>query len=418
MPRTELEPQKETYSANDFLHDLETVWEGKLYFDIATEFKDKLSNISAQAYPALQSHHDQQRGELKGILSSSGNIAVDFRDFAISLCPHKGESRDFLHILADPFCRAAVTEELENLFRSCANAQGTESFVVKDQLPFKLEGPDSILFSFTPTLPTIEEYMETGRSRAQELASQLDLTEEQKARLASQIDLALDRFSHYIDLSRLNRGRGLHPMIRIITGYTLAQYYLMEKTLPPKTSNLPQPERGIFKELKEELDANQAAFTSKVISHAQLENPHLVKEIAEILTELSDNDLGLAQYLFCLYYEIFSRSARKQGFLLVEVSEETATNYLDYTRQRLAKAKETKSPIEFGLLIHIEEELLTIEEIGESEELKQFWQHADNLRNNLRQKYGAAGAILLEHASIALYLTRGLLYEQQRKNQP
>lgn len=413
MPKQERFTQKERYSGNDFLRNLENVWGGQLYFEIAPVFQDRISDISSGAPNVLREISEKYK-KMGGAanVSLSSNLALAFKDVILSASPHQGESRDRIHLLADPFCRGLLTEELENFFRGCIKVKEDEPWIIEDKLPFALEGKKGVMFFPEPSFPTREEYFIAARAKAQDLANQLDLTDEEKSKFAEEFDLSMDRFEQYLNLMELNRHRGLHPFIQIASTDALLLFQSLEKPLPPRRLDLPNPLSGMFQEIKDELDTAPEVFGRKILSHAKAENKYLSRAVARYISQFPDEMITPVLNFFGVYYELFSRSARREGFSMIEVSDDLVTQYTDESKRGIEFGIQRKG-VDYGLTLFLSDEELTNKEKVGSNELRQFWAWIDSIR---QQYYKEDQPMLFGYISGALYYGRNLLYAQEREN--
>lgn len=217
----------EGYSGAKFLEDLERVWRGKLYIGIKSNYEDRLVNVSPHAYVAFRAVFDLDAGTKPGlpVPAITGDIAQDFQAHLVAAAPHSEEARDRVHLLADPFCRSLVLERVNNFFMVCANAQPDDINPVVDNLPFKHVGLIGSVLDTPLFLPNLDAYFDLAKLKAQALAQQLDLSEEEITRFTAQFQLAMDRYKYYTKLVEEERGADLHPIILPICHITLGDYY-------------------------------------------------------------------------------------------------------------------------------------------------------------------------------------------------
>ena len=231
--------QEVPYSGQDFLRDLETEWGGKLYFAINPKYQARVSNIK----PEIPHRMDEfSRWSFKSKptaeeLKITGNIARDFRKYAISTLPHPDEAKRFVHLLADPFCRAELAEQLE-WFLGIPDRQEGE-FVTVSTLPFHLEGSESveglesIVFNTALTLSSLDHYFVLAKSKARDLGNLLELSDSEREEFVTEFEKGMNRFSIYTKMVDTNQGEELHGMIKVVAGVILSRFYLERKGRGP-----------------------------------------------------------------------------------------------------------------------------------------------------------------------------------------
>ncbi len=225
-----LEQSNKEYSGLDFITDLEQRWGGRLFLTVAPSYVEQLRDITPLTYSALRKVYDFDLKEERHntAISISGDISTDFREHLIASMPHKEESQDRIHLLADPFCRGFLLERVDTFLSNCLESE--EELVIEDQLPFALEGSKAIMFRTPLILPSLTAYFEYAKSKAKDLAKQLNLTPEETAKFEEQFRLGMDRFNAYTQLAHNDHDEELHSMIQVISRITLANYLLNIKS--------------------------------------------------------------------------------------------------------------------------------------------------------------------------------------------
>lgn len=94
----------------------------------------------------------------------------------------------------------------------------------------------------------------------------------------------------------------------------------MSEFVHPIPTELPRPYKGVCKEIFSDLVIDRADFRRRSLGNLKGENPHLLDYIVREAMFSPDQDATLDWTL--PYYEIFSRSAKKEGPPIVVVTEE------------------------------------------------------------------------------------------------
>lgn len=136
---------------------------------------------------------------------------------------------------------------------------------------------------------------------------------------------------------------------------------------------LPTPYEGVTDEILLELLADRDGFVRRVISNLKEENPSLVEYIVKSCPTSPDPESSLNWLL--AYYEIFSRSARKNGRIMFEVSRERIRSVFAERRATLDQVTEEDEEAQFEFYA---EEDMKVENIIQAETesarpLAEFW---------------------------------------------
>lgn len=224
---------EQPYSAGQFLGDLNREWGGNMYYGIIPPHEQGLLDIRPRLMRGLMALARQtNRSKPLEIVAITTNPARDFRKIAIAGMPHSKEAKDRLHMLADPYCRDFLHEQLEWMMQECITPKqpvSEEILIVEEQLPFTFDGVESEIFNTPFTLPSFDAHLARVKTRARMLGERLDLKPEELPRFVDQIHLGMDRASEYAKLCEGGREEDLHPMVKVSTQFMLAQYYLRPK---------------------------------------------------------------------------------------------------------------------------------------------------------------------------------------------
>ncbi|MDP3940756.1 MAG: hypothetical protein Q8Q49_00445 [bacterium] len=195
--------EQEKYSGSDFIRELEARWGGRLFFAVTPELEGLLSDIkvpSRDVFAAIAAGRFPAASLSEEELELTGNPVEDFKACAIRAMPHPDEAEDFVHLLADPFCRALLAEQLEWFMQPSLPPQPDGIFATVSIMPFELEGPDSIVFQAPFFLPTPRHYFDAAKKKSGALSQQLDIAELDRQRFAIEFERGMDGFADYTEL--------------------------------------------------------------------------------------------------------------------------------------------------------------------------------------------------------------------------
>lgn len=207
------------YSGLNFIRDLEKEWGGQLYFAINPSLNKFLQNIEPKQDKAIESLR-QVVATVNPDANSfplTGNHSSDFKDLISLEMPHPEKATNFVHFLADPFCRGNLIETLEMYLKTCLSETSLKEgeFIIQDQSPIDFE--DSRIFYETRELfPHFEEHIHQTRGKAAEISLRLNLTTEQRQEFVKDFELSLEEFEN-IYVQMVNNPpsylQTLHPAI-------------------------------------------------------------------------------------------------------------------------------------------------------------------------------------------------------------
>lgn len=218
----------EPYSADQFLADLEQAWGGGLYLGINERFASDpdLSDIRADIRERLAklAFWTRRNKPTVGEITLAPSIAETFRECATAGMPHSEEAQSFIHLLADPFCRGFLREQLEWFLSVNMERNLQDEPVIVDSLPFRFSGPDNFLFKTVLEYPDLEGYIAAAKSKGDVLARQLGLAAERQGEFISEFERSMNRFAQYARFVGENPHTDLHPIIKVIVLASLAQF--------------------------------------------------------------------------------------------------------------------------------------------------------------------------------------------------
>jgi len=136
---------------------------------------------------------------------------------------------------------------------------------------------------------------------------------------------------------------------------------------------LPAPYEGVTDEVFLDLLTDRGTFVKQTIENLKKENPHLVTFVVKSCNTSPDPELSLNWLL--TYYEIYSRSARKNGQLILEVFEERIDSIFAEKDVLLSQIPEDdpESIEKFLVEDELKKENIRQAEIKASDELANFW---------------------------------------------
>jgi hypothetical protein len=148
---------------------------------------------------------------------------------------------------------------------------------------------------------------------------------------------------------------------------------------------LPPIKKGIANEILTESVTDRHGFMVNTAGRMQRTNPHLLKFIVDTAdcTDLYLATEDVKTWAFG-YYEVYARSARKEGSPMVHVEEGIIEAREDENSRRVALLEVGIESDIFKLMIAEEEqeEQRIDAESEENEELAQFWHKLDVFRDN------------------------------------
>lgn len=181
-----------------------------------------------------------------------------------------------------------------------------------------------------------------------------------------------------------------------------------------RVRELPQPYEGVTQEVFFDLLSDRANFVKKALTNLLDENPQIAKLIIQncISSPDPENSLNFA----LSYYEIFSRSARKNGQKLLIVTEDTFQADIGVQQRDLESIMHSPTDISKYLQEQEKQKQQQISnEINQNDELGEFW--ATLKMWELHQVItGDKKQIEIEIILRPLYGVRSLLYNQQSAN--
>jgi len=187
-----------------------------------------------------------------------------------------------------------------------------------------------------------------------------------------------------------------------------------EKPEFQRFAELPVPYKGVTFELFFELLSDRAAFVRKALKNLREENPALLRLIITWCLPSPAPESSLAWTLS--YYEIFSRTARKSGKRIFEVSEELLQSYVAQYSREIAELPAQRDEVIKAYFEKREEDERekTYKEMKISDELADFW--GTVLIYEVNQRMSGDNALKLKYILEPLYSLRSVLYEQQKAN--
>lgn len=178
-----------------------------------------------------------------------------------------------------------------------------------------------------------------------------------------------------------------------------------------RITQLPRPYEGVAQEVLFEILSDRATFVRKALANMHEENPALVKHLIHHCIASPNRDISLD---FCLgYYEILSRSARKDGMRLFLVPDETIKSYSHEQIQILENLGEEEA-INHIKKIEKQDRELTDEEIQRSDEFGEFLVCISQWR--MHALVADKSSEELQFTIEPLYAMRRFLYYQQEIN--
>jgi len=187
-----------------------------------------------------------------------------------------------------------------------------------------------------------------------------------------------------------------------------------EKPEFQRLAELPIPYKGVTCELFFELLSDRAAFVRKALKNLREENPALLRLIITWCLPSPAPESSLAWTLS--YYEIFSRTARKSGKRIFEVSEELLQSYFAQYSREIAELQAQGDEVIKAYYEKREEDERekTHKEMKISDELAEFWSTV--LIYEVNQRISEDNPVKLKYILEPLYSLRSVLYEQQKAN--
>lgn len=181
-------------------------------------------------------------------------------------------------------------------------------------------------------------------------------------------------------------------------------------------AKLPTPCEGIAGEIISEVLQDRASFIQKALSNFENENPHLAKIVRSFCMASPEPETSLRWTL--VYYEIYSRSARKTGAGMPVVSKRTIQSTADEDINILTKLKkkDPEAKIEFKRERNSQRENLFDKEIAENDELLNFWSMVEAYLAKQFVLTGRQPAIVMDTILSPLYHVQEMLHSQVEAN--
>ncbi len=218
------------YSGTDFLDNLDSKWGGHLFWGILPEHKPLVANIRPYAYDALMTmamRTAEQVPALREIRLTKDPVS-DFRKITIAGMPHPDEAQARMHMVADPFCRDYLHEQLEWFMQECLDPKPKEeTLVANDEANLAFEGPDSFIFSTRLRLPSLESYINAAKARAEQLGKGIGLTSDELPSFTEELHKAIDRLSASVKMVQSGKAEDLHPIVKWTAEVVLAQFQML-----------------------------------------------------------------------------------------------------------------------------------------------------------------------------------------------
>jgi hypothetical protein len=173
---------------------------------------------------------------------------------------------------------------------------------------------------------------------------------------------------------------------------------------------LPAPYKGVTEEVLTEIASDRIAdFTSSVLIKMITENPALEWLVhASILTS-AQSFVTLSN--FAAYYEIFSRSAEKEGVPMIVVSKRTVTTW---RKKYIGLSKQNLSLEELDKEVVRQMQERREKDTQKSAELGDFWDYIESVRLVMKKTGYSQAAI--NSVFNPLFTLQELLHEQERRN--
>lgn len=214
---------------------------------------------------------------------------------------------------------------------------------------------------------------------------------------------------------------GTLKSIRIFINLTYSIFIQYNTSMPvenpsnqeERVRELPQPYKGVTEEVFSDLLSDRANFVKKAFTNLLDENPQIAKLIIKDCITSLDPESSLNFALS--YYEIFSRSARKNGQRLLMVTEDTFQSDISVQQRDLESIM--NSPTDISNYFEEQEKQKQQQisnEINQNAELGEFWVTLKMWA--VHQHIGGKKQIETELILISLYAVRSLLYNQQAAN--
>lgn len=182
----------------------------------------------------------------------------------------------------------------------------------------------------------------------------------------------------------------------------------------PRLTELPEPYEGVVEEIFFDLLVDRAVYIHNSLTNFREENPYLISALITDLTSSPNSDLS-SNWLLS-YYEIFSRSARKMGKMMLLVSKEVIETYDEKDVQELKSIDARRSQVDAirhkELSIRNRNKLIKGEVL--SNELASFWAHQRMFHTRLLMSGEKSDKIGLIFEG--LYLAQAYIHAQQEAN--
>jgi hypothetical protein len=146
---------------------------------------------------------------------------------------------------------------------------------------------------------------------------------------------------------------------------------------------LPPISDGITDEIFLETVTNRGKFLNRTARLMKKENPHLLKFIvSNAVSSLMSADVATWSFS---YYEIYARSARREGLPMVRVEEDvidTRGHENEQKKEITSMANVESDAFKTMKIEELDEEQRIENESDESDELALYWYHLDEFRDN------------------------------------
>lgn len=187
---------------------------------------------------------------------------------------------------------------------------------------------------------------------------------------------------------------------------------------------LPNPYKGVTLEVFSDLLTDRPEFARKAFTQLGQENPFLAKFIVRNCIASINREIALD---WCLaYYEIFARSARRNGQQILLVEENTMKSFFDEELQDIEFAKKQGNLAMNELMrerSRLLEKAIDDDVRQNEEELGEFWTTLTQYRMQrlyngkiISEEHLSATNQELENTFQPLLILRSLLHAQARSN--
>lgn len=218
----------EQYTSDQFLQELERVWEGPLYYGFHPGFENVSLDIQSNGIKAIMTAHKyaERVSPASGVQILSFNICKDFRTIVLREMPSPAKAAHPVNMVSDVFARAMLTERLENFFRhtipTYLEEQGN---IIQDQLPYPLEYSGVLFDEPDWQEKSFSTLVALARQRVYDYATRFDFNAIELQRFITDYQASLDTLAYSLTLTHQQRGR-IHPMITVESAQAWLRYII------------------------------------------------------------------------------------------------------------------------------------------------------------------------------------------------